>query len=221
MRLMSFQVREFQSVWDSGEIEIGDVTCLVGKNEAGKTALLQALYKINPIIANHANFDVTDDYPRKEIGDYQHQVDAGTRTPAIVIETTFQIEDTDAEAVTAVFGENALSSRSLKLLKGYSNKCTFYLDFDENAARVHLIDAASLVDPLREQLRGVDGWEAFLQVLESAEATEAVTGLKKLVAKFKDHGAQWHAYNSILIGRIPKFLYFVEYYQMVGHENVD
>lgn len=221
MRLTSFQVREYQSVWDSDEIEIGDVTCFVGKNESGKTALLQALYKINPIIANHANFDVTDDYPRKEIGDYQHQVDAGTRMPATVIETTFQIEDTDAEAVTAVFGENALSSRSLKLLKGYSNKSTFSFDFDETAARVHLIDAASLVDPLQEQLRGVDGWEAFLEVLESAEVTEAVTRLKELVAKFKDHGAQWHAYNSILKGRIPKFLYFDEYYQMVGHENVN
>lgn len=221
MKLTSFQVREFQSVWDSGEIEIGDVTCLVGKNEAGKTALLQALYKINPIIANHADFDVTDHYPRKEIGDYQHQVEAGIREPATIIETIFQIEDTDAEAVTSIFGENALSSRSLKLSKGYSNKITFSLDFDENAARVHLIDAASLVDPLRKQLHGVDGWEAFSQVLENTEATEEVTRLKELVAKFKGHGAQWHAYNSILKKQIPKFLYFDEYYQMVGHENVN
>lgn len=88
MKLTSFQVREYQSVWDSGEIEIGDVTCLVGKNEAGKTALLQALYKINPIIPDHANFDVTDEYPRKEVGDYQHHVDAGDREHATVIETT-------------------------------------------------------------------------------------------------------------------------------------
>jgi predicted ATP-dependent endonuclease of OLD family len=39
-------------------------TCLVGKNEAGKTALLKALYRLNPIVETEGRFDVTDDYPR-------------------------------------------------------------------------------------------------------------------------------------------------------------
>ena len=221
MRLTSFQVREYQSVWDSGEIEIGDVTCLVGKNESGKTALLQALYKINPIIENDANFDVTDEYPRKEVGDYQHHVEVGDRKHATVIETTFKLEEPDINAVAAVFGKNVLRSRGLTLVRGYSNKNTFTLDFDEGAARVHLIDSASLVDPLQKQLRGVGDWAAFSQVLESAETTEAVTYLKELVAKFKDHSAQSYAYNSILKLRLPKLLYFDEYYQMEGHENVN
>ena len=93
-------------------------------------------------------------------------------------------------------------------MRGYSNKNTFTLDFDEGAARVHLIDSASLVDPLQKQLRGVGDWAAFSQVLESAETTEAVTYLKELVAKFKDHSAQSYAYNSILKLRLPKLLYF-------------
>ena len=42
MKLTKVRVREFQSIWDSTEFEIGDVACLVGKNEAGKTALLKA-----------------------------------------------------------------------------------------------------------------------------------------------------------------------------------
>jgi predicted ATP-dependent endonuclease of OLD family len=74
MKLIAFEVAEFRSVWDSNSVEVGDVTCLVGKNEAGKTALLTALYKLNPIIPEDNVFDVTDDYPRKEVGDYQHQV---------------------------------------------------------------------------------------------------------------------------------------------------
>ena len=135
MKLMSFHVREYQSVWDSGEVEIGDVTCLVGKNEAGKTALLQALYKINPIIENHADFDVTDEYPRKEIGDYQHHVETGAREPATAIEVTFELEDPDVAAVSSVFGKGALRSKRLTLLKGYSNKRSYSLDFDEQAAR--------------------------------------------------------------------------------------
>lgn len=49
MRLRSFQVKKFRNIVDSGEVEVEEqVTCLVGKNEAGKSALLEALYLFNP-----------------------------------------------------------------------------------------------------------------------------------------------------------------------------
>jgi len=38
----------YKSVEDSNEFSVDQVTCLVGKNEAGKTAVLDALYKLNP-----------------------------------------------------------------------------------------------------------------------------------------------------------------------------
>ena len=34
MQLKKIRIQNFQSVIDSNEFEIGDVTCLVGKNEA-------------------------------------------------------------------------------------------------------------------------------------------------------------------------------------------
>ena len=61
MRLKSVRVGEFKSVHDSGEFETGDVTCLVGKNEAGKTAVLEALYRLRPVIDSHGTFNVTHD----------------------------------------------------------------------------------------------------------------------------------------------------------------
>ena len=49
MRLRSFQVKKFRNIVDSGEVTVEkQVTCLVGKNEAGKSALLEALYLFNP-----------------------------------------------------------------------------------------------------------------------------------------------------------------------------
>ena len=46
MKLRQFTVREFRSIWESGPIKVDDqTTCLVGKNEAEKTALLTALYR--------------------------------------------------------------------------------------------------------------------------------------------------------------------------------
>ena len=46
MKLTKVLITEFQSVLDSTEFNVGDVTCLVGKNEAGKTALLKGVASI-------------------------------------------------------------------------------------------------------------------------------------------------------------------------------
>ena len=85
MRLKSVHVREFKSVHDSGEFETGDVTCLVGKNEAGKTAVLEALYRLCPVIDSHGKFDVTHDYPRTDVEDYEQLIETGDREPATVV----------------------------------------------------------------------------------------------------------------------------------------
>jgi predicted ATP-dependent endonuclease of OLD family len=48
MRLHSFRVQNYRSVNDSGEILVGRVTSLIGRNESGKTNLLLALQALNP-----------------------------------------------------------------------------------------------------------------------------------------------------------------------------
>jgi AAA15 family ATPase/GTPase len=75
MKLTKVRVKDFKSIRDSNSFEIGNVTCLVGKNEAGKTAILEALYRLNPIIPEHAKFDVTEDYPRADVEEYQVAID--------------------------------------------------------------------------------------------------------------------------------------------------
>jgi AAA15 family ATPase/GTPase len=69
MKLSKVNVGEFRSVWDSNAFEVGDVTCLVGKNEAGKTAILKALYRLNPLVSTDATFNATEDYPRAYVKD--------------------------------------------------------------------------------------------------------------------------------------------------------
>lgn len=77
MRLVQVQVQNFQSVRDSQPFNISDLTCLVGKNEAGKTAILKALYRLNPIDAHESEFSVTADYPRNEVSSYKSDVATG------------------------------------------------------------------------------------------------------------------------------------------------
>jgi AAA15 family ATPase/GTPase len=47
MKLESFRVRNFRSVFDSGLITT-ELTAILGRNESGKTNLLLALKSLNP-----------------------------------------------------------------------------------------------------------------------------------------------------------------------------
>lgn len=64
MRLTKARVQGYRSIIDSGwfDVEKGK-TILVGPNEAGKTAILQALQKLNPPEGIEL-FNPLRDYPR-------------------------------------------------------------------------------------------------------------------------------------------------------------
>ncbi len=47
MRLRKFRARAYRCIHDSGEITVGDLAAFVGRNESGKTTILQALTLLN------------------------------------------------------------------------------------------------------------------------------------------------------------------------------
>tara|TARA_B100000965_G_scaffold389201_1_gene394605 strand:+ start:3547 stop:5511 length:1965 start_codon:yes stop_codon:yes gene_type:complete len=223
MRLKEFTVREFRSIWDSGTITLDQqTTCLVGKNEAGKTALLTALYRTNPIIATDAVFNETYDYPKREVEDYRFEVENGDRDEAVVVECLYELEDDDIEAVTAVLGPKVLKGKTFKRETYYGeSNGRFVLSADDAFARKHLAENPALPDDLKDTLKGTADWDAFATALEAAEATEAVNTLKALVTKVREKGLASYIFNSLIWPRAPKFLYFDEYYQMNGQANLD
>ena len=224
MKLVKAHVTQFQSIQDSTEFDVDDINCLVGKNESGKTALLTALYRLHPFIEAHGNFDVTDDYPRRAVTDYQADVDAGRRAPAQVVQATYALQPDDIAAVRAVFGPECLKDNkpTVTLKKGYSNHRTFSdLRVDFTATLKHLIEAAGLPAPLAVKLLKQTTPEAMAEVLAGAEQTEASQILAPMIQTISEHDVSYAVYNQILLKRIPKFLYFDEYYQMKGQDNVD
>ena len=223
MRLREFRVREFRSIWDSGPVKVDDqVTCLVGKNEAGKTALLTALYRTNPIIAEHGVFDDTYDYPKREVEDYRFAVENEDRDAAIVVEALYELEGGDIEAVESIFGPKVLKSKTFRRETYYGkSNSTFVLSADDAAARKHLADKPELTEALKATLTGAADWNAFAAALDGTEATEAVNTLKALVTMVREKGLAFYIFNSLIWPRAPKYLYFDEYYQMRGQANLD
>ena len=98
MRLIKARVQGYRSVIDSGwfDVESGK-TILVGPNEAGKTAILQALQKLNPPDGIEL-FDPLRDYPRAK---YDEDIEKGGVNPSThtVVEGHFFLEDNDKEKV--------------------------------------------------------------------------------------------------------------------------
>lgn len=223
MKLKQYRVREFRSIWDSGPIEVDDqTTCFVGKNEAGKTTILTALYRTNPIRKADAVFDETYDYPKREVEDYRFAVENGDRDEAVVVECVYELDRDDLLAVEDVFGPKALKGKTF-IRKTYYGKTNskFLLTCDGAAARKHLASNPGLPDELKATLDKAVDWDTFATMLDEAEATDAVSALKKLVTKVKENGLDYYVFNTLLWPRAPKFLYFDEYYQMEGQANLN
>ena len=152
MKLVNVKVTEFQSVLDSNEFKVGDITCLVGKNEAGKTTILKALYRLNPIISSEGKFSVTDDYPRGEVEDYSDSVERGKREAATVVRAVFALDDGDVEGLVDVFGEEALESREITLIKGYGNALQCYLAVDETKVINYAYSSSEIPAKIKAEL---------------------------------------------------------------------
>ncbi len=116
MKLKSVQVKNFKCHEDSTRFNICPVTCLVGKNEAGKTSLLEALHKLNPDVAELSEFDVLLEYPRRRRKQYQRRAES---EPDDALITRWELEDKDIQALEEKLGAGAVPSRMLEIRKGY------------------------------------------------------------------------------------------------------
>jgi energy-coupling factor transporter ATP-binding protein EcfA2 len=64
MQLTAFRIFKYRNIEDSGLITLADrLTCIVGKNQSGKTNLLKALQKLNPVDKT-VKYDARSDWPR-------------------------------------------------------------------------------------------------------------------------------------------------------------
>jgi len=116
MKLKSMQVKNYKCIEDSTWFDISPVTCLVGKNEAGKTSLLEALHKLNSDVAELGEFDVLLEYPRRRRKEYQQR--AGARPDDALI-TRWELEDKDVKVLTEQLGNGTVKSRIVEIRKGY------------------------------------------------------------------------------------------------------
>ena len=115
MKLIHAQIRRYRSITEPTDFEVRpDVTCLVGKNESGKTAILQALYKSCPV--DNAKFDPDLDYPSHKM----REIHRGGQSK--VTQLTYELCDDDAAAIEEALTVDALESRRVAVSTGFGYK---------------------------------------------------------------------------------------------------
>ena len=136
---------------------------------------------------------------------------------------TYELDDADADAVAMVFGPNALTSRTLTISKAYEQETvTFSPSVNDEAALQHILSRYSLPDETREALKSCSTPAAAKSLVANLEQTEAIQGITRSLDGIIAAGSvQLYIYIVILSARVPKFMYFDEYYQMRGCDNID
>ena len=121
MKITHLRVQNFKSIIDTGKISIGELCCLVGKNEAGKTATLTALQSLRPFGQAMTTYDVTEDYPRRFATRYDER---HPHFDASVVETWWELSEEASGLLVDEFGEDAITGREFTISKRYKQENT-------------------------------------------------------------------------------------------------
>ena len=99
LRATRFRIQNFRNVDDSGWIKLDTVTALVGRNESGKTSLLEALHKFNP--AAQLPYVAQREFPRDR---FQSEYTAAKANTIPVASVEFTIEEPLRSQIEGVTG---------------------------------------------------------------------------------------------------------------------
>lgn len=127
MRLKAFEVKNYKTIQDSGLVEIEtNVSCLLGKNESGKSAVMQALWKFNNVAA--AKYDRLFDLPAEDYTSLRN-------TDPDVVALEFVLEKDDKTAFLSEFKALSSAPDSVMIRSTYDGHRTFEFPLSYTPAR--------------------------------------------------------------------------------------
>lgn len=233
MKLTSFRVRRYKNVLDSTEVSVeSDVTTLVGMNESGKSTMLDALYRLNPVYGD--TFVERDDYPRWRWKRDGRKEDLSVVSP---IEATFLLDENDLEAFRDALGESVVTRETVTVGRRYNGSLWIEVSVDEprflkNVLTDHpdaeaLLEVHATVTSLKEALASkpkpapaaAEAAEETEEVPDenAAAAGEALGRITSLIGDAEDVGA---IARETVRSRMPKFFRFASYQNLEGRVDV-
>lgn len=229
MHLKQFRVRVFRNIIDSGPVTVDDMTCIVGKNEAGKSALLEALHNLNPARPS-VQLNLLDEYPRWIKKEHEITGEIAQATP---ITATFVLTAEELAELEGAYGANVLNSAEFTASRNYSAPEVLTIEADINyRAFVDPFIAAS-PDKLKKRL-GKPGTVTELRKAvsalvdpadDSAAAAALASDARAAETRLDEVLGQRNGLKAViddwLRERLPRTFYFASYAQLSGRYDLD
>lgn len=241
MKLSKVRVQNYRSIYDSGWFDIEAIkTIMVGPNEAGKTALLQAMQQINAP-KDIKGFDSLRDYPRSKYSD----ITRGKVDPedVNVVEAYFTLDPEDIEALPSgfqdckyVFGRQLDNSSWHRL--DSAPQLPLYKDIQKDLQRLtHHIDPRALEETSADTLKPSETLEEICSswnaddTLDETKAKQLLKWLPNNFAYIEENNTteeeRYEKINtllksykqhdialSVLQDKIPVFILFSNYFRV-------
>lgn len=215
MELIRARVTNYRSIDDSGWVTLDNVTCMVGKNESGKTAFLQALRRLNPVDGASGKFSLSD-YPRKGYVRYRRRHD---EDPDVAVRAEFELNDHEIAELEDKFGQGVMRSRRVMASKNYKNQRAWQFDMDEVAVIRHLVDSSGLPEEIHQYLSSVETWQELQERLQSIEAKNPA--VDALLDRLPENDLRQQVVLDHLERYLPVLVYFDNYSTMRGRISIE
>ena len=243
MRLRKFRVQAFRCIHDSGDIVVGDLAAFVGRNESGKTTILQALTMLNrdEMISELDLCDEMTEHLKSEIriveGDFELNHDETEiikeRFPSLHL-TKLKIFRTNKNPeIQYDFGDTHVNKEEHQNLEHWQDITKQLLDFVESIP--NYISKKLDTDFFTGSMPGnkkiiqaeLDGFSSNLHAIATEEKQviseweETNSNIIKNVEKILIDNTESEALKNFIDDRLhPRFVYFSDYKKILGNINL-
>lgn len=227
MKLKTVQIDHFKHLLDSTEVAIQpDITCLVGKNESGKTAFLEALRRLKPA-QGAVEFSINRHYPAWL--EKMHRRQGKDLDASCPISCKFELEDADVAAIEDVFGEGVVTSRVFTLSRRYDNRWRYGYAVEEAVSVSNSMSDLDLPKKVAETVSAAESFKGLQTAIDKLVAgndgdeqvATACTAITAAVTKLIPTGKTFaDRIRGILWTRVPRFFFYSDYSRLPGRVRI-
>jgi len=243
MRLRKFRVQGYRCIHDSGEIKVGDLAAFVGRNESGKTTILEALTLLNKD-TKLSELDLCDEMTeelKSEVRLAEGEFVLSEKETGLIREKFPNLQDIKKMKIFRTnknprvqydFGDVKISGEASKRLNSWENfvdRIKSFVDEMPNAIRIRVDTKFLSAPPPRTREVFMDMMAEFNNniYLIASQEPSIISGWKDIYQDLEN------IFDNMLIGTNersaldnfiedklhPRFVYFSDYKKILG--NID